>query len=235
MAGKATKPKRPSAIATSYLRSYNLVQVFGWSYILYKLVQHDLSSMNNLALWHTVTWPVFIFQHGALLEIMHAATGLVPSNAVLTTFQVLSRVMVVSGVLLATPESYAASSSGLPLALLAWSITEIIRYLYYFFNLSGYVPYLLTWFRYTLFIILYPIGITGELLCLYAALKYASSNPEAWSFTLPNSVNFIFSYYYLIIVVMLSYIPIFPILYLHMFAQRRKILGGGGDSQKKAQ
>jgi len=55
--------------------------------------------------------------------------------------------MVVNGVIQATPYTYAAASSGLPLALIAWSITEIIRYFYYFTNLIGFVPYMLLWMR----------------------------------------------------------------------------------------
>lgn len=78
---------------------------------------------------------------------MHAFTGLVKSNPIVTTFQVLSRVIVVCGVLQATPSSYAAASAGLPLALLAWSVTEIIRYSYYFGNLLGFIPSFLTWLR----------------------------------------------------------------------------------------
>lgn len=78
-------------------------------------------------------------------QILHAATGIVPSNVILTTFQVLSRVMLVCGVLLATPN--AIYSPGLPLALLAWSITEIIRYGFYGFNLLNIVPSILTYLR----------------------------------------------------------------------------------------
>lgn len=80
-------------------------------------------------------------------QIIHAAIGLVPSNVIITIFQVFSRVMVVVGVILATPDSYAAASPGLPLALIAWSITEIIRYFYYFANLTGIVPHILVWLR----------------------------------------------------------------------------------------
>ncbi|XP_034185873.1 3-hydroxyacyl-CoA dehydratase 1 [Osmia lignaria lignaria] len=226
------KSKKPSNVATLYLKAYNLIQVFGWSYILYKFLINDFT-VSEPNLWRNVKWPVIIFQHAAFLEIIHAATGIVKSNPILTIFQVFSRVIIVSAVLLATPYEHAASSPGLPLAILAWSITEIIRYLFYFMNLSGFVPYFLTWLRYTLFIILYPIGVTGELLCLYAAIKYAGSHPEAWSYTLPNACNFTFSYYITLIIVGLTYIPVFPQLYLHMFAQRRKILGV--DASKKAQ
>lgn len=83
----------------------------------------------------------------SFFQIMHAAVGLVRSNVVITTFQVYSRVMVVVGVILATPYTYAAASPGLPLALIAWSITEIIRYFYYFASLIGTVPHILVWLR----------------------------------------------------------------------------------------
>jgi len=55
--------------------------------------------------------------------------------------------MVVVGVILATPYKYAAASPGLPLALIAWSITEIIRYFYYFAYLFNIVPHILVWLR----------------------------------------------------------------------------------------
>lgn len=153
---------------------------------------------------------------------MHAAIGIVKSNVVLTTFQVMSRVIVVCGVLLATPT--AIYSPGLPLALLAWSITEIIRYGYYGFNLINFVPSLLVWLRYTTFIVLYPIGVTGELLCFYWAQSYAA-NHNVWSIEMPNNNNVTFSYYYFLWLVMALYIPLFPQLYMHMFAQRKKVLG----------
>lgn len=226
------KSKKSGNVGAVYLKTYNLVQVFGWSYIFYKFLTNDFS-VSQLNLWHDIKWPVIIFQHAALLEVVHAVIGLVKSNPLLTIFQVSSRIIIVSGVLLATPESYAASSLGLPLAISAWSITEIIRYLFYFTNLNGFVPHILTWLRYTLFIILYPVGVTGELLCLYSAVKYAGSHPDAWSYRLPNTWNFTFSYYVTLIIIGLSYIPIFPQLYLHMFVQRRKTLGV--DASKKAQ
>ena len=49
---------------------------------------------------------------------------------------------------------------------------------------------------------------------------------------LPNSWNFSFNFYLVVVMVMLSYIPVFPQLYLHMFAQRKKVLVN--DSKKKA-
>lgn len=231
MAG--TKSKKPGAFSQLYLALYNLGQTLGWSYILYQIVQYYIQPSSGSTLWNKTKLPVIVFQNAALLEIMHAAVGLVRSNVVVTTFQVFSRVMVVVGVVLATPYTYAAASLGLPLALTAWSITEIIRYSYYFANLIGIVPHILVWLRYTLFIILYPLGVTGELLCFYAAVKYASANSDSWSYVLPNKWNFTFSYLYFLITVMLAYIPGFPQLYLHMFTQRHKILNPSATVKEK--
>lgn len=222
MAG--TKSKKLGIFAKIYLALYNLGQTLGWSYILCQIIQHYTNLSLNDSLWSKTELSVVIFQNAAILEIIHAAIGLVPSNVILTTFQVFSRVIVVVGVILATPYTYAAASLGLPLALIAWSITEIIRYFYYFLNLFAIVPYIMIWLRYTTFIVLYPIGVTGELLCFYAAVKYANTYSDAWSYVLPNTWNFTFSYLYLLIGVMLLYIPLFPKLYMHMFTQRRKML-----------
>ncbi|EFN63345.1 Protein-tyrosine phosphatase-like member B [Camponotus floridanus] len=225
------KSKKPSALSKFYLASYNLGQTLGWSYILYQIIQHYINPSRE-TLWDKTELAVIIFQNAAVLEILHAATGLVPSNVIITTFQVFSRVMVVVGVILATPYKYAAASPGLPLALLAWSITEIIRYFYYFAHLVNFVPHILVWLRYTMFIILYPIGVTGELLCFYAAVQYSNANPDSWSYVLPNKWNFTFSYLYILITVMLAYIPLFPRLYMHMFVQRRKILNPNAVAKK---
>ncbi|XP_012272817.1 very-long-chain (3R)-3-hydroxyacyl-CoA dehydratase 2 [Orussus abietinus] len=233
MASTSNKTRELGVLAKFYLRSYNLIQVLGWSVILHLMIHYD--SATSLSLWETVKPYVIVFQNAAALEIIHSATGLVPSNPLITTFQVLSRVVVVCAVILATPSTYAAASPGLPLALTAWSITEIIRYMYYFLNLIGYVPYFVTWLRYTTFIILYPVGVTGELLCFYAAQKYGGINPNAWSYLLPNAWNFTFNYRWFLLAVMLLYIPLFPQMYLHMFAQRRKILGPTTSMPKKIQ
>lgn len=129
--------------------------------------------------------------------------------------------MIVCGVLLPTPTGPA--SPGLPLALIAWSITEVIRYLYYALNLLGAVPYLLVWCRYTFFTVLYPVGVTGELLCLYAAQSYVAKS-KLWSLEMPNNLNVTFSYHYVLLFTMLLYIPLFPQMYLHMFTQRQKVM-----------
>jgi len=172
--------------------------------------------------------PLKLFQTAAILEVVHAAVGIVKSNPVLTLFQVFSRVFAIWGVLEISPPSQVCI--GVPTLLVAWTITEIIRYGYYFLNLIG-MAFIIQWFRYTLFIVLYPIGITGELLCIYHALDHVKKT-NLWSVSMPNALNVAFSYHYFLMFIMLLYIPIFPMLYSHMFAQRRKILGGGSAKKR---
>lgn len=60
--------------------------------------------------------------------------------------------------------------------------------------------------RYNLFIILYPLGVIGELMTIYAALPFVRRS-GMYSMRLPNMYNVSFDYYYCLIIVMLSYIP----------------------------
>ncbi|CAD6999058.1 very-long-chain (3R)-3-hydroxyacyl-CoA dehydratase hpo-8 [Ceratitis capitata] len=239
MAGKSTTAKssaqQQGAAVKGYLFLYNAIQVIGWSYILFQLMNYYLLQgpefRAQLDLWDYTRCAVIVFQNAAFVEILNASFGLVKSNPVITTFQVLSRMMVVIGVVMATPTGKV--SPGLPIALFAWAVTEIIRYGYYALNILNVMPYIVVFLRYTTFIALYPIGVTGELLCFWWAQSYAKTN-SVWSWELPNNWNATFSYFAFLWLVMLLYIPLFPQMYLHMFAQRKKILGGNGDKSQQA-
>lgn len=61
-------------------------------------------------------------------------------------------------------------------------------------------------FRYTTFIILYPIGVTGELLCIYAAQKEVGET-KIFTIEMPNAVNFIFDYQKFLWILMFLYVP----------------------------
>lgn len=57
--------------------------------------------------------------------------------------------------------------------LIAWSVTEVIRYSYFVITLSGYKPAIVTWFRYNTFFVLYPLGISSECWLIYKAIEPA--------------------------------------------------------------
>ena len=72
--------------------------------------------------------------------------------------------------------------------------------------------------RYTFFIALYPIGVTGELLCFYAAQAFVA-NKKLWTLEMPNKLNFTFSYHYFLLFMMFLYIPRESILPIYKVVQ----------------
>uniref|UniRef100_A0A2K6FQF3 Very-long-chain (3R)-3-hydroxyacyl-CoA dehydratase n=1 Tax=Propithecus coquereli TaxID=379532 RepID=A0A2K6FQF3_PROCO len=164
-----------------------------------------------------------------MTAILHCAVGIVPSSVVLTSFQVMSRVFIIWAVTHSVKE--VQSEDSVLLFVIAWTITEIIRYSFYTFSLLNHLPYLIKWARYTLFIVLYPMGVSGELLTMYAALPFVRQ-AGLYSISLPNKYNFSFDYYAFLILIMISYIPIFPQLYFHMIHQRRKVLSHTEEHKK---
>jgi len=210
-------------LGKGYLVLYNTLQTIGWSVLLVQILLHYVRGGVHNQLYEAVHTTVQIFQTAAVLEIFHAAFGLVKSNVQVTFQQVFSRVYVVWAILYLCPTS--RLSLGVPLLLLAWSFTEIIRYSMYAIQLVGTPPYWLTWIRYTFFIVAYPTGVSGELLCMYSAFLEASANKK-YSMTLPNAFNATFSFPLIIAAIGLAYIPFFPQMYLHVFSLRRKVLGG---------
>jgi len=217
---------KPSDI---YLFLYNAVQVAGWGSILVKTVTGLLGGLSNEQLYQNVETELQIFQTAAVLEIFHIALGLVRSPLATTITQVYSRVFVVWMILFKVASS--RSSFGVPMLLIAWSVTEVVRYSFYALNLIKSVPWILIWMRYTFFIVLYPMGASGEVITMLSALGEIGRKKH-FTIEMPNAMNFAFSFYYFVILLCLYYIPGFPQLYGYMFQQRKKILST--DSAKKS-
>lgn len=83
--------------------------------------------------------------------------------------------------------------------------------------------------RYTFFIVLYPVGITGELIASYKTWQHFKElgphgdRPALTYLPLPNKFNMAFVYEDAILMVIpLAYIFGFPGLYGHMWTQRAK-------------
>jgi hypothetical protein len=94
--------------------------------------------------------------------------------------------------------------------LLAWSFTEVVRYGYFVFTLSGLgVPALLSFLRYNTFMILYPLGISSECWLVYQTIPAAKTLDER----LP----------YVLWAVLAVYVPGSYVLFSHMLRQRSRI------------
>jgi very-long-chain (3R)-3-hydroxyacyl-CoA dehydratase len=221
-------------ISKTYLVLYNAACIAGWSYVLYEMAQHFLAASAagpKADYWHAastlyprVEKPLKIVQTAAILEIVHAMVGLVRSPVVTTFMQVFSRLFILWGITHVSPASQNHWCFALMCA--SWASVEPPRYLYYLIKLIGNPPGFLTWIRYSLFIVLYPTGITGEVLSLWRSMPMVEKT-KLFSYSLPNTWNFAFSYYYFQWFLLAFYVPGSYIMYSHMLRQRRKELGGG--------
>jgi very-long-chain (3R)-3-hydroxyacyl-CoA dehydratase len=96
--------------------------------------------------------------------------------------------------------------------IVAWSLTEMVRYTFYALALLKLQSNVVTWLRYTLFYVLYPIGASSEVYLAYLAAPLAHKlHPLA-----PQ----------VFYVIMMVYIPGFYVLYTYMIKQRAKLMNG---------
>ena len=172
----APAPAKSLSLVQMYLLAYNAACMAGWAYVLFlassTIVSARPASLAALAavlktVWGAVAEPLSFVQWAMCLEVVHAAVGFVPSPVFTTFLQVLSRIVV-----LVVAQSVRDAQVDWPAGLLvaAWSLVEVPRYAFYVNSLVAKSPvYPLFWLRYTLFVVLYPAGITGEWLTMRTA------------------------------------------------------------------
>lgn len=195
-----------------YLSAYNAISAIAWAAILGQTFLDVLPG--GFYETHAYTdYPhkllVQVQVVNAVFEITHALTGLVPSPLSSLLLQFFARLIITVGISWYVPES--AGNFSLPgyVALsVAWSVTEVIRYSFYFAKQQGKVTETLQWLRYLAFIVLYPLGVISEPWVVHLTLDYV--------------LGF---YYWFLALGMFLYIPGFVKLYTYMLVQRRKNLG----------
>lgn len=190
----------------TYLKLYNLALAIGWAALLILYI------INGCKLDQVGLVLLNICQFAAVLEIIHAALKIVSSPVVTTIKQLGSRFMVVVLIDLLKSEEYinVGGVTGLHLIMFAWGITETVRYSFYFSGLIGKEVKTLVFLRYTLFLVLYPMGVAGELLIILSWMQ-----KDGFTFSV-NDVIFG--------IIFLSYFVFFPGMFGHMLSQRRKKL-----------
>ena len=189
-----------------YLNLYNAAAFIFWlAYAAYIIAYGFSLNATGLLL-------LSIAQGMAFLEIVHAFLKWVKSPLVSTIAQVSSRIFIV--VLLHffindLPLPF-LTQTGITVISVAWGITEMVRYSFYTLQLIDVKPYVLLWMRYSFFIVLYPLGVSGEwFILLHPVMKS----------------GLVFSAYNLFLIVILAaYIYYFPVLYRYMWRQRKSKL-----------
>ncbi|CCH46437.1 putative membrane protein [Wickerhamomyces ciferrii] len=195
-----------------WLVLYNQASASLWSIVLFNTIFLSLF-LGQPLLFEKTNRITTVIQTLALVEVYNSAVGIVKSPILTTLSQVSSRLLVVYGIFQILPNSPANSHWSYITLSLSWSITEIIRYLYYAQNIStnGKPAKILTLLRYNLFFILYPSGVASEISMIILSLNEAKLVVGAW-------------YKWLLIIIIGVYVPGFYTLFTHMLKQRKRAL-----------
>lgn len=124
-----------------------------------------------------------------------------------TLMQVSSRFLLVWGIIY--PYPFVSSSPTYASMLLAWSVTEVIRYTFFASAIVGVCPAILLWLRYNTFFVLYPIGIISECSLIWLTANLNGIEPI---------------HKYMLWSILAIYVPGSYILYTYMMKQRARVL-----------
>ncbi|CAI6333746.1 unnamed protein product [Periconia digitata] len=191
-----------------YLTAYNFLFAALWASVFIQTISY--ASLGKSKLFAATEPLARWIQTASLVEVLHAAFGIIKSPVSTTFIQIATRAIQVWLIWHTFPES-TASSDAYFLLLLAWSVADTIRYLYLALNLHGRAPRGLVWTRYTMFYILYPIGIGAEWWLFYLAIEPG----RELSAVIPPVFYFLLA----------LYVPGAYTMYMYMMKQRRKVLG----------
>lgn len=134
----------PSRTRLVYLTTYNLLFASLWASVFANALSH--ATLDPVSLFRATEPQARWIQTASLIEVLHAAFGIIKSPVGTTALQVVTRVIQVWMVWFCFPSSTAPSRAYLAL-LLAWSTADTIRYFYLALNLHGRAPRGLVWLR----------------------------------------------------------------------------------------
>jgi len=227
-----------SLLVNMYLLAYNFVQTAGWCFCFFKLIT---AIQGNADVWTESGAAFSQFQFLSLMEVVHALVGVTSSSFLTVLNQIASRILVIGVVNChpLQPDMANGQNFSLCMMLTAWCLAEIFRYGYFVCKFADLELFVLTWLRYSLFLVLYPVGVAGEVLTLYQTLPTlagaigavdlaTTTDPTTVLFT--NCARLVGSLTEVEFAVFVEYL-LFPVyffglsfMYTHMLGQRKRVL-----------
>jgi very-long-chain (3R)-3-hydroxyacyl-CoA dehydratase len=179
--------------SSQLLKLYNFSQAISWSLLIPLL----LCSFCNEKIFHIeITTHIVILlrivQTIQILDIYFAFKGVTP-NLFGSLLQVVGRLIVTWLII-----DRHTSLNILVNVLIPWSFAEVIRFLYYL-DIDYRGKRVIPWLRYNAFIVLYPIGVFGEVRAIEEKRSQSSIN-SIFFFVLEFTIigGLFFLYYYML-------------------------------------
>jgi hypothetical protein len=158
---------------------HNVVQILTWSVVAYILMPYNFK-FTNLAAWRTnqywddssdFRYWLEVGQTLQVLDIVLSALKMTKNSLASVFPQIVSRLFILHMIFpLVESEHFCIF-----VATICWAVTEVTRFTFYtlkelnLFKVSNPLAELIGHMRYNSFIFLYPIGVSGELICCFKA------------------------------------------------------------------
>ncbi|KAM0245502.1 hypothetical protein ACHAP5_005309 [Fusarium lateritium] len=176
---KANKASKPS----TYLFLYNTLSGLLRTAILLRTI-YLWANHGNGAVWDELNVAARWTETLTVIEVIHAVTGLVRAAPATTALQVAGRNTIIWAITRNYPD-VAARETAYSSMLMAWNAADAVRYLYFALQTgTGSVPSALTWLRYNMFIVLYPIGILSEMRLVYEVIEPSRARNPMYQYLL---------------------------------------------------
>ncbi|CAG0889404.1 unnamed protein product [Cyprideis torosa] len=208
------KDRKPIPWKKVYLFVYNFWQWLAFSAIVLNIAMRILKEGYDAVpkTYASVGWLMKFSVLLSWLEVMHPLFGYTKGSAVHPFVQCLGRTVVTFAMIDAEPRMH--EKPVVCYLFVVWSAIELVRYPYYLLSVCESSLYVVTWLRYSCWIILFPLGFLFEGIVMLRNIPYFEETGK-FSVGLPNSLNFAFHFPTLIRIYLLFFILPF--------------LGGGGE------
>lgn len=181
---------------TIYLFLYNLYQFVSFLYIIVVLSiewNRDGLTLAGQNGFKTVGMFMKTSQMMQYFEVLYALVGYTNGSPLFPFLQVTGRNFVLFAYINA--EERIQTKPIVLCLFIVWASVEVVRYPYYIISLLKREIGLLTWLRYSVYVILYPLGFMCEGLVLLVGVHYLEDKGR-FSIRLPNKYNFAFDLLY---------------------------------------
>ncbi len=205
------RKNRVQEFKTAYLFLYNLFQFVGFIYLFVIFIIHFFKEgPGKFSIFCYRNDQHFDFSHSPetiktiypslrntikflnlmqILEIVNPLVGYTTGSALLPAIQLSGRTFFIF-LLIDRQEEMQAHYATFYL-LLVYTLSELLRYPYYMLHIYKVNIRLVTWVRYTAWMLLYPLGFLFEAIIIYRSIPLLEASGKL-SISLPNAANFAF-------------------------------------------
>ncbi|XP_061671707.1 very-long-chain (3R)-3-hydroxyacyl-CoA dehydratase-like [Syngnathoides biaculeatus] len=209
------------SLKKGYLFMYNLVQFLGfsWIFVLMTVRLFILGQDSFYDTFHIAADVMYFCQMMAVLEVINPLLGLVKTGFFPAMIQVAGRNVILFVVFGCLDEMQ--TKSVVFFVFYLWSTIEVFRYPFYMLACIGMEWKLLTWLRYSLWILLYPLGVVAEAVAVIQSLSIFDAT-QLFSLPLPALLGHYLSFSYTLqLYLILLFLGLF-INFQYLYKQRRR-------------